>query len=181
MTQNLQFWSFCSGAQNLQNRSNFIPLILFECMASPAAQYCLAGRMWPVGNRLESHARREWEKTWQMEFNADKCYVIKITHSKNPSTYDYKLGTTSLQETTSHTYLGVTSPMTLDGTSMLTKLLHLQTTTYTSCVATFPLVQENPKSKLMQPLLDITSPRKQFCSLGFVHTRSNNQNWSCST
>ena len=50
---------------------------------------------------------REWEKTWQMEFNADKCYVMKLTHSKNPSTYDYKLGTTSLQETTNHTYLGV--------------------------------------------------------------------------
>ena len=49
----------------------------------------------------------EWEKTWQMEFNADKCYVMKLTHSKNPSTYDYKLGTTSLQETTNHTYLGV--------------------------------------------------------------------------
>ena len=48
----------------------------------------------------------DWEKTWQMEFNAEKCYVMRITHSKNPTTYDYKLGTTSLQETTSHTYLG---------------------------------------------------------------------------
>ena len=50
---------------------------------------------------------RRWEKTWQMEFNADKCFVMKIDHSQNTSTHEYKLGDTTLQETTSHTYLGV--------------------------------------------------------------------------
>ena len=42
-----------------------------------------------------------------MEFNAEKCFVMRFTHSRSPATYDYKLGATTLQETTSHTYLGV--------------------------------------------------------------------------
>ena len=33
-------------------------------MTSRAAQHCLAGRMWPVGPRLESPALRYWPYTW---------------------------------------------------------------------------------------------------------------------
>ena len=28
---------------------------------------------------------RRWEKTWQMEFTADKCFVMKVDHSFNTS------------------------------------------------------------------------------------------------
>ena len=49
-----------------------------------------------------------WEKTWQMHFNADKCFVLKITHAhKHIFTHSYKLGGSILQETDSHPYLGV--------------------------------------------------------------------------
>ena len=42
-----------------------------------------------------------------MEFNAAKCFVMKVTHARTPQPYKYQLGDTTLEETTSHTYLGV--------------------------------------------------------------------------
>jgi hypothetical protein len=48
-----------------------------------------------------------WESTWQMKFNPEKCFVLKITHSNNPKTHKYILNNSVLQETESHTYLGV--------------------------------------------------------------------------
>jgi hypothetical protein len=49
-----------------------------------------------------------WEKSWQMRFNTDKCFVLKITHAtKHYFTHKYKLGDSLLQETSSHAYLGV--------------------------------------------------------------------------
>lgn len=49
-----------------------------------------------------------WQNKWQMSFNAKKCHTMRLTHSKKPKLYDYKLGDSILQETKSHSYLGVT-------------------------------------------------------------------------
>lgn len=48
-----------------------------------------------------------WQDLWQMKFNTKKCYVLKITHSRSLPTHQYKLGQTTLEETDSHSYLGV--------------------------------------------------------------------------
>ncbi len=48
-----------------------------------------------------------WERTWLMKFNPEKCFVLKVTNSHNPKTHSYSLNNTTLQETDSHTYLGV--------------------------------------------------------------------------
>ena len=42
-----------------------------------------------------------------MDFNAKKCYVLRITHAKQPQKYTYTLNNSELQETQTHTYLGV--------------------------------------------------------------------------
>ena len=42
-----------------------------------------------------------------MAFNAQKCYVLHITHSKSPIKSTYSLNNTILQEVPSYTYLGV--------------------------------------------------------------------------
>ena len=42
-----------------------------------------------------------------MEFNAKKCYVLRVSHSKSIQHFSYTLNNTVLQETAAHTYLGV--------------------------------------------------------------------------
>jgi hypothetical protein len=49
----------------------------------------------------------QWEKTWGMLFNAEKCNSIRITRAKKPITYDYTLKGHTLEETNAATYLGV--------------------------------------------------------------------------
>ena len=42
-----------------------------------------------------------------MNFNPDKCFVMRLTHARNIKQFDYTLGNTTLQETDSHSYLGI--------------------------------------------------------------------------
>ena len=32
---------------------------------------------------------QEWERKWQMSFNADKCDVLRITNKRHPISADY--------------------------------------------------------------------------------------------
>ena len=53
------------------------------------------------------HTLTQWQDNWQLKFNPDKCHVLKVTNSKTPKQHTYTLGNSTLQETHSHTYLGV--------------------------------------------------------------------------
>ena len=33
----------------------------------------------------------QWENTWQMKFNADKCFTIRITNSRHQLRVNYKI------------------------------------------------------------------------------------------
>lgn len=48
-----------------------------------------------------------WADAWQMQFNADKCFVMPTTLARSPSTYDYTIKNKALATTQSHPYLGV--------------------------------------------------------------------------
>ena len=43
-----------------------------------------------------------------MGFNVKKCFTVRLTHAKKHKIFNYKLGDSILQETKSHSYLGVT-------------------------------------------------------------------------
>ncbi len=49
----------------------------------------------------------KWQSDWQMQFNASKCFTLKLSHSRKKSLHQYKLGHSVLQETNSHSYLGI--------------------------------------------------------------------------
>ena len=49
-----------------------------------------------------------WQNEWQMGFNAKKCFTMRLTHAKKHKIFNYKLSDSILQETKSHSYLGVT-------------------------------------------------------------------------
>ena len=37
------------------------------------------------------HALEQWEQDWSIEFNSDKCEVLRITRKRNPVIFPYKL------------------------------------------------------------------------------------------
>ena len=49
----------------------------------------------------------KWEYDWQMHFNPQKCFVMRLTHARHLTRFNDILGDTSLQETDNHPYLGV--------------------------------------------------------------------------
>ena len=67
-----------------------------------------------IKNEFDSHELQkdlnrlaQWEHDWQMHFNTQKCFVMRITHARHVKHYNYTLGDSTLQETDSHPYLGV--------------------------------------------------------------------------
>ena len=50
---------------------------------------------------------QEWEKKWQMAFNADKCEVLCIENKKQPIQHNYFIHGQKLATQTDSKYLGV--------------------------------------------------------------------------
>ena len=50
----------------------------------------------------------QWEKDWSMEFNPDKCEVLRITRNENITKFPYKLHNIELKSSHHSKYLGVT-------------------------------------------------------------------------
>ncbi len=57
-------------------------------------------------NNIHS-AIRLFADDWQMHFNPQKCFVMRLTHARHLTRFNYILGDKSLQETDNHPYLGV--------------------------------------------------------------------------
>ena len=56
----------------------------------------------------------DWESTWQMTFNSSKCFVMHMSHKKNPWLTTYIMQDLPLQSSITQKYLGVELTSNLD-------------------------------------------------------------------
>ena len=56
----------------------------------------------------------DWESTWQMTFNSSKCFVMHMSHKKNPWLTTYIMQDVPLQSSITQKYLGVEETSNLD-------------------------------------------------------------------
>ena len=68
------------------------------------------------------HALEQWEQDWSMEFNSDKCEVLRITRKRNPVIFPYKLHKRELNVTNAAKYLGVTISKDLNCTTHINNI-----------------------------------------------------------
>ena len=52
-------------------------------------------------------ALQKWADTWGMRFNAKKCYILRISRARTPSTTFYQLNNQVLQQVQENPYLGI--------------------------------------------------------------------------
>jgi len=55
-----------------------------------------------------------WESTWQMSFNKSKCFVLHMSHKKNPWLMTNNMMDVPLESTSAQKYLGVEITSSLD-------------------------------------------------------------------
>ena len=98
-----------------------------------------------------------WEKTWQMKFNPEKCYVIHVTKKKIPFKLNYKLHNHILQPVDNSKYVGATISNDLDWgphinniTTKDNKTLGFLRRNMKNCTCTY--------TSLLRPVVDYSSP-----------------------
>ena len=102
-----------------------------------------------------------WESKWQMKFNIYKCYIMHVTHKRNPLLMIYKMNGRPLEITGSHTYLGISINNKLswdkhisNTVSKANKVLGLLHQSLYSCS---PFVKETDYKTLIRPKLEYCS------------------------
>jgi hypothetical protein len=73
--------------------------LLYRCITSPEDAAIIQEDL----NNLQ-----DWENTWQMNFNPDKCEVIRITLKRKPILSEYSIHGHTLETVSSAKYLGLT-------------------------------------------------------------------------
>lgn len=107
------------------------------------------------------HTLETWEKEWSMEFNPDKCEVLRIHRKKKPVIFPYVLHNTILKSTENAKYLGVTISSNLNWSS------HINTIT-NKAKNTLRFIRRNVKThnkKLKETAYKTyVRPQVEYCS-----------------
>ena len=102
----------------------------------------------------------KWEYDWQMHFNPQQCFVMRLTHAGHLTRFNCILGDKSLLETDNHPYLGVhiTKDLTWNKhihqiTATANRILAFVRRNLYSC----PQHQKSAYTALFRPLLEYSS------------------------
>lgn len=64
--------------------------------------------------QLDLSTIEQWAKKWLMQFNPNKCFVMRVTRKSHPIIFDYKLMGHTLESASHYPYLGVELSSSLD-------------------------------------------------------------------
>ena len=115
-------------------------------------------------NRLQEDLLRleGWERDWAMEFNPDKCEVLRITRKKNPTIFNYTLHGKILKSADTAKYLGVTISKDLNWTH------HINNTT-SKAKNSLRFIQRNIKTQNKKikttAYFTYVRPQLEYCSV----------------
>ena len=102
-----------------------------------------------------------WESKWQIKSNIDKCYIMHVTHKRNPLLMTYNMNGRPIEVTASHAYLGIGINNKLSWAEHISKTVskankvlgHLRQNLH-SCS---PFVKETVYKSLVKPKLEYCS------------------------
>lgn len=103
----------------------------------------------------------KWAKKWQLRFNEEKCEAMRITHSRDKSTTNYKLGT-ALKDVKSFKDLGIIISKDLTWSEHISTMVNkanqvlglIRRSVGTANTTTFSLLYKT----LVRPLLEYAAP-----------------------
>ena len=105
----------------------------------------------------------EWKHKWQMQFNADKCEVLRITNKRNPTICNYRVHDQHLQTVKQAKYLGATISSDLSWNQHVDNTVSVKKATNTlnflrrnirDCP---PRVKEQCYKSLVRPIMEYAS------------------------
>ena len=103
----------------------------------------------------------EWEFMWQMQFNIDKCFILRVGRPKHKLVHLYTLHNQNLSETDSAKYLGLTITSDIQWNQHINNITNKANSIYLAfCAETleFPLRPlKHMPTNLVRPHLEYAS------------------------
>ena len=112
-----------------------------------------------------------WEANWSMKFHPDKCQLLSVTTKRKPSSFNYNIHNTHIQQTENANYLGVNINSKLSWNKHIDNTCNKGIKTINFIHRNFKECSQQVKDKLYKTYV---RPSLEYCSSVWdPHTKTN--------